>query len=86
MLFCSICEYVANKAYTSDIVDENTPPSIAAGIIYFVGQICCLSLTKQHVFNVSKTSEVTINKVYKKLNDNINELIPEVIIKKYNNY
>ncbi len=79
-----LCKFVALIVNKNNMIPENTPPSIAAGIIYFVSQICSLVITKQQVFNVSKTSEVTINKVYKKLNDNINELIPDVILKKYN--
>ncbi len=79
-----LCKFIALRVTQQNLIPENTPPSIAAGIIYFVAQICSLLITKQQVFNVSKTSEVTINKVYKKLNDNINDLIPAVILKKYN--
>ena len=64
---------------------ENTPPSIAAGIVYFVAQLCKLNINKKEVKNVSETSEVTINKCYKKLEKIINteNLIPIAILKKY---
>ena len=79
-----LCKFVALRVNQQNTIPENTPPSIAAGIIYFVAQICAIPITKQQVFNVSKISEVTINKVYKKLNENIKELIPDIILKKYN--
>jgi transcription initiation factor TFIIIB Brf1 subunit/transcription initiation factor TFIIB len=74
------------KIEKMDIMPENTPPSIAAGVVYFVSQICKLNISKRDVKNVSETSEVTINKCYKKLekitkDDNI---IPAAIFKKYN--
>jgi transcription initiation factor TFIIIB Brf1 subunit/transcription initiation factor TFIIB len=62
---------------------ENTPPSIAAGIVYFVSQICKLNITKSLVKNVSEISEVTINKCYKKLEKIKDILIPQQIVKKY---
>ena len=78
-----LCKFVALRVNQINLIPENTPPSIAAGIVYFVSQICSLVITKLQVYNVSKTSEVTINKVYKKLVENTNKLIPEVILKKY---
>jgi transcription initiation factor TFIIIB Brf1 subunit/transcription initiation factor TFIIB len=66
---------------------ENTPHSVAAGIIYFIAQKCNINISKQQINNISKISEVTINKCYKKLEElqNIKEtsLIPNVILKKY---
>ena len=65
---------------------ENTPHSIAAGVVYFVSQICNLNVTKANVKNVSETSEVTINKCYKKLKKITTDenIIPIAIMKKYN--
>jgi transcription initiation factor TFIIIB Brf1 subunit/transcription initiation factor TFIIB len=69
-----------------DIMPENTPPSIAAGVVYYVSQMCKLNISKKDVKNVSETSEVTINKCYKKLEKITKEknIIPASIIKKYN--
>jgi transcription initiation factor TFIIB len=78
-----LCKFIALRVSQQNLIPENTPPSIAAGIIYFVAQICSLLITKQQVFQISKTSEVTINKVYKKLNENIKDLVPAVILNKY---
>jgi transcription initiation factor TFIIIB Brf1 subunit/transcription initiation factor TFIIB len=62
---------------------ENTPPSIAAGVVYFIAQICKLNISKKDVKNVSEISEVTINKCFKKLEKMQNDLLPVVILKKY---
>jgi transcription initiation factor TFIIIB Brf1 subunit/transcription initiation factor TFIIB len=65
------------------MIPENTPHSIAAGIVYFVGQLCKLNLSKRDVNKVSEISEVTINKCYKKLENIQDKLVPKAIIDKY---
>ena len=80
----NLCKFIANKIETLNLIPENTPHSIAGGIIYFVSQNCNLNIQKNVINNVSKISEVTINKCYKKLEQHRNELIPDVIFKKYN--
>ena len=62
---------------------ENTPHSIAAGIVYFISQICNINITKKDVKQISEISEVTINKCFKKMEQIKDELIPAVILKKY---
>ena len=62
---------------------ENTPNSIAAGVVYFIIQICGLNVSKKDVKNVSEISEVTINKCFKKIEKIKDELIPQSILKKY---
>ena len=68
-----------------NLIPENTPHSIAAGIIYYVAQLCNLNICKKKVNIVSEISEVTINKCYKKLEQLNMELIPKKIIMKYMN-
>jgi transcription initiation factor TFIIB len=82
-----LCQFISLKIEKKDIMPENTPPSIAAGVVYFVAQICKLNISKKDVKNVSETSEVTINKCYKKLEKISKEenIIPLSIIKKYTN-
>ena len=63
---------------------ENTPHSIASGIVYFISQLCKLNVTKREVKAISEISEVTINKCYKKLEKMTEELVPSVILSKYN--
>jgi len=79
-----LCKFIAIKIEKKDIMPENTPPSIAAGVVYFISQICKLNISKRDVKIVSETSEVTINKCYKKLEKLQDELIPAAILKKYN--
>lgn len=81
-----LCQFISMKIEKMDVMPENTPPSIAAGVVYFVSQLCRLNISKKDVKNVSETSEVTINKCYKKLEKIATEenIIPAAIMKKYN--
>ena len=65
-------------------ISENTPPSIACGIIYYISHLCKLNLTKQDISLLCNISEVTINKVFKKLINYTSLLISENIQKMYN--
>ena len=65
------------------MMPENTPDSIAAGVVYFISQICKLNISKKDIKTVSEKSEVTINKCFKKLEKLTTELVPPVILKKY---
>jgi transcription initiation factor TFIIIB Brf1 subunit/transcription initiation factor TFIIB len=71
------------KIEKESMMPENTPHSIAAGIVYFISQICKLNISKRDVKNVSEISEVTINKCFKKLEKVRDDLVPAVILKKY---
>ena len=78
-----LCHFIAIKIEKLNLMPENTPHSIAAGVVYFISQMCNLNVSKKEVKNISEISEVTINKCFKKLEKKTNELIPEVILKKY---
>ena len=67
-----------------NLIPENTPHSIAAGVIYFISQTCNLNLSKKDINRISEISEVTINKCFKKLENHKNELVPKTILEKYN--
>ena len=56
-----LCKFVANKIEKKALIPENTPHSVAAGIVYFVAQCCNLNITKRNVHTCSEISEVTIN-------------------------
>ena len=71
-----IAEFIAVKALISDIVDDNTSPSIAAGSIFLASSVCGNPVTKKQVADSCKTSEVTISKCFKKLNGLKNKLLP----------
>ena len=79
-----LCKFVAFKIEHLKLIPENTPHSIAGGIIYFISQMCNLNISKSSINNISKISEVTINKCYKKLETYKSILIPETILSKYN--
>lgn len=76
-------QFISMKIEKANLMPENTPHSIASGIIYFISQVFKLNITKKDVKNVSEISEVTINKCYKKLEKIQHELIPDIIIQKY---
>ena len=78
-----VCQFVAQKIEKENRMPENTPHSVAAGIIYFVASCCNLNITKRAVNKCSEISEVTINKCYKKLESIKEQLIPKVILEKY---
>jgi len=78
-----LCKFVSMKIEKKNIMPENTPDSIAAGVVYFISQFCKLNISKKDVKNVSEKSEVTINKCYKKLEKITDELIPAAILSKY---
>ena len=79
----NVCKFIAIRIQKSNLIPENTPHSIAAGIVYFVSQSCNINVSKRAVNNVSEISEVTINKCYKKLESIKEQLIPKVILEKY---
>jgi transcription initiation factor TFIIB len=78
-----LCKFVSIKVEKMNLMPENTPHSTATGIVYFIAQICNLSITKRDVKLVSDISEVTINKCYKKLEGWKDQLVPKVILQKY---
>ena len=78
-----LCKFIAIRIQQNNLIPENTPHSIAAGIVYFVAQECNLNVSKRAVNQVSEISEVTINKCYKKLESIKTDLIPQVILNKY---
>lgn len=78
-----LCQFISMKIEKTNLMPENTPDSIAAGVVYFIAQICKLNISKRDVKNVSEKSEVTINKCFKKLEKIKDDLVPAVILKKY---
>lgn len=78
-----LCQFIAMIIEKKKLIRENTPHSVAAGIVYFVAQVCNLNISKTEVKGVSEISEVTINKCYKKLETMKKDLIPSMILQKY---
>jgi len=78
-----LSKFVANKIEKNNIITDNIPHAIAAGIVYFVAQNCQMNITKQEIKTVCGVSEVTINKCFKKLEILRETLLPSAILKKY---
>jgi transcription initiation factor TFIIB len=78
-----LSKFVANKIEKNNIITDNIPHAIAAGIVYFVAQNCHMNITKQEIKTVCGVSEVTINKCFKKLELLRETLLPSAILKKY---
>jgi transcription initiation factor TFIIB len=79
-----LCKFIAMKIENNGLMLENTPHSIAAGIVYFITQISNLNISKKDVKNVSEISEVTINKCFKKIEKIREQVVPSIFLKKYN--
>ena len=69
---------IAELCEDLNLLNDNTPPSMAAGCIYRYVMERELPLTKTDIKEVTKISEVTINKCYKKLL--ANEIISDLLI------
>lgn len=79
-----LCKFIAIKIEKENLMQSNTPHSIAGGIVYYISQLCNLNISKTDVHNISEISEVTINKCCKILEGMTSRLIPPVIVRKYN--
>ena len=79
----SLCKFIAMQIDKHQYIPENTPNSIAGGVIFFVVQECKLNINKTEIKTISGVSEVTINKCYKKLEKIRDKLIPSVMLQKY---
>jgi transcription initiation factor TFIIB len=81
--FTKLSLFIAIKIDRKQLIPQNTPHAIAAGVIYFIGSIFKLNITKSDVHRVSDISEVTINKCFKELKKHM-DLVPTMLLKKYN--
>ena len=79
-----LSKFIATKIEQKAIITDNIPNAIAAGIIYFVSQVCGLNISKKEIHLKCNVSEVTINKCFKKMDLIRNDLIPQCILEKYN--
>jgi transcription initiation factor TFIIB len=78
-----LAKFIANKVEKNNIICDNTPQAVTAGIIYLISVYCNLSLTKSNIKSVCGVSEVTINKCFRKLENIRESLIPACIQDKY---
>ena len=76
--------FVSKIINKQNLIPENTPPAIAAGIIYFIINEFKIEITKSTINQISEISEVTINKCFRKIDTYKDKLIPKQVYKKYN--
>lgn len=62
-----VIKHLSKRSQELNLINENTPPSMAAGCIYLYIKEKNLEISKSDISEVCKISEVTINKCYKKL-------------------
>jgi len=79
-----LAKFVANKVEKNNLITDNIPHAIAAGIVYFISYNCNISVSKQDIKAICGVSEVTINKCFKKLESNRDNFLPRAILEKYN--
>jgi transcription initiation factor TFIIB len=75
-----LCKFIATKVERINLIPDNTPNSIAAGIIYFVCQLFSISQSKHDIAIICKVSEVTISKCFKKLDSIKANLVPPSLL------
>ena len=80
----NLCMFITQKIDELNILSENTPQCLAAGILFFVVQICKLQLEKKIIVKTTTISPVTITNCYKKLLEVKDQLVPTIILNKYN--
>jgi transcription initiation factor TFIIB len=78
-----LCIFIAHKINAAQSMPENTPTSIAVGIVYFVAHLFELDISKTQIHNVSGISEMTINKCFKRIQSMGATLVPSVLLKHY---
>jgi len=76
-------KFICIKIDKHNYLLDNAPHSVAAGIIYFISELCNINITKQDINKASNISEVTINKCYKRINEFKQQLVPPSLLKKY---
>ena len=75
LIICRMC-------MDEHIISENTPPSVAAGCIYYyIKKMKIETITKKDISTICKISEVTINKCTTKIESNQAHFIKEVTMK-----
>jgi transcription initiation factor TFIIB len=77
--------FVASQIEKQNLIPDNRPQAIAAGIAYFVSYHCAMNYSKINVKTMlgDEVSEVTINKCFKKLQELKDVLLPSWVAKKY---
>ena len=68
-------KHISYLCQVYNLVNDNTPPSMAAGCIYLYIKQGGFEINKKEISEISKISEVTINKCFKKLETHSKKLL-----------
>jgi transcription initiation factor TFIIB len=79
----TLARFIALKVDKAQLVPENTPHAVAAGIVWFVCRLTGVTTSKKAVAMACDVSEVTISKCYKKLLAREMQFLPPCITQKY---
>ena len=79
-----LSKFIAQKIEKENLITDNMPHAISAGIVFFIAVNCHLPINKTDIKQISGISEVTINKCYKKINHFRVHLLPKCVMQKYN--
>jgi transcription initiation factor TFIIB len=78
-----LAQFIAIQIEKKNMIPENTPQSVAAGIMFFMAREFNLNISEKDIQLISDTSSVTINKCCRKMDSVKTQLIPSSIYKKY---
>lgn len=79
-----LAKFIAHKVECQNIICDNIPQAVSAGIIYLISVSCNLGISKIEIKTACGVSEVTINKCFRKLEVIKDKLIPGCLVGKYN--
>jgi transcription initiation factor TFIIB len=75
-----LAKFVVLKVEKNNIITDNTPHAIAAGVVFFIAKNCNLNINKLDIKKVCGISEVTVNKCFKKLEAVKTQLLPNCVL------
>lgn len=78
-----VCLLVALKIEKQRLITDNHSDTIAAGVVYFISQVCNLNMCKKDINLATGVSEPSINKCYNKMDAMRAALVPSAILEKY---
>lgn len=81
--FINLAIIISERTIKAEIVSENTPPSVACGIIYLLSELLKLDNDIKTIHKKCDISVVTINKCFKNLWKNRKKIVPKVINDNY---
>ena len=82
-VFIDLAILISERANKAEIVSENTPPSIACGVIYLLSELLSADCDLKTIHKKCDISIVTINKCFRNLWKHRKKIVPKVINDNY---